>query len=268
MTIQQYTFIIAAGDVREFTDTVDWVFFPSVGAAGVTLVFNQNNSGQSSILPIAANYYFKSGTKSGFKKLNFKNTTGAPITVSVLSGDGEFSPGAAGAAVSATIVGTPDVNILSTAAGMNLANGVPVKGGAIARTTDVASYADNTPQTPSMDKAGRQLTTERLPELTFTQETAALTGTVATNMASAPGAGLRIYMDSITLANSSAVDTLVQVTDGGTTATRTFFSPAKSSIHYVFPLHPIRWGNNQSVTAQCLTAGANVFAGCTYARGA
>lgn len=88
--------------------------------------------------------------------------------------------------------------------------------------------------------------------------TAAMTGTTSTQLFAAAGSGVKNMLSGLILANSSAVETNVQVLDGSTVIA-TLFVPAKSTVGFNFNVQLIGTANT-AMNVKNVTTGASIIA--------
>lgn len=216
MAIRRNAFTIAAGDSREFTDPADWVFFEAVGAGDASgvleVVFNSNQGAdQSGVLHPQTNYLFKSDKPIGFKRVTLQNRAGVDIDVIFMTGNGEFNPGASGANVVATIVGTPDVNLVGIGTTLRFRTVAP------GHTAVPAPAADGALIAPLLDSQGRAIVAESLPQDLVDGLSAAITDTAAHDVIPAQGVGIVTTLREVTIANAdAALPALVTILDDAT----------------------------------------------------
>ena len=88
--------------------------------------------------------------------------------------------------------------------------------------------------------------------------TAAMTGTSSTALFAAAGSGVKNMLSGLILANSSAVETNVQVLDGSTVIA-TLFVPAKATVGFNFNVQLIG-SDNTALNVKNVTTGASIIA--------
>lgn len=140
--------------------------------------------------------------------------------------------------------------------------GNPHKVGGKARTSDPGVVAANDRVDAQFDTIGRQVVAPyTLHENLVDGVTAAITGTTDTSVIAAQGAGVRIYITSLTITNSHAtVPTVVELKDGsgGTVKHRAYAVAAGGGYVVPFPT-PLRFTANTGVFAAAVTTGSNIY---------
>lgn len=139
----------------------------------------------------------------------------------------------------------------------------PVKIGARARTSEITAVANNDRTDLVADAVGKLITSPYANSDNFVSGviSSAMTGTTSTSLISAPAAGLRNYITSITVSNSHAsvgTDVLIQDGSGGTTLWVIPAAAVYGGAHIVFPT-PLRQPTTATaIYAQNVTTGASV----------
>lgn len=108
-------------------------------------------------------------------------------------------------------------DIHGTVASDSADSGNPVKVGGLARTSEITNVANADRVDFVADKAGKQIVLTHANPENFVQGSASATGTSNTAVLTAAGAGVRNYVTTISVANTSATDTEVTIKDGTTT---------------------------------------------------
>jgi len=133
---------------------------------------------------------------------------------------------------------------------------VPV--GYQARTTDVTATTSTYNTIAIVDKAGKQVQLPyAIPEL-FTKGSGSAAGTSLTNLIVAAGAGVKIYITSISVMNtSSTVTTLVNIQDGSSTIYQVG-APALGGAIVTLPV-PIASSANTAINFAVVNAASTIY---------
>lgn len=123
-------------------------------------------------------------------------------------------------------------------------SGAPVKVGAKAASAEPTAVTAADRVNLLADLVGRLITAPALPEL-LVDGTASATNTSDTAVIAAQGSGVRIYVTTITVSNSSATATEV-VIKSGSTARMTIPAPATGGAVITLP-SPLRLGDNEAL---------------------
>lgn len=109
-----------------------------------------------------------------------------------------------------------------------------------------------------LDDLAKQVTTPYAPGANMVQgTTAAIVNTSDNAVIAAGAAGVRNYITSVTVTNSSAIASVVEVKDGSTVLAR-LYAPANGDRHYEFPI-PLRGTAATIVNVACLTTATNTY---------
>jgi hypothetical protein len=139
-------------------------------------------------------------------------------------------------------------------------SGNPVKMGGRARTSSITAVANDDRVDVILDTTGRQIVIPYALNENSTDGTNSSTGTGDTAVIVAPGAGIRLYITTITVYNSSTTNTYVTVKDG-TTAKLVLPAPAQGGCVVTLP-RPLRitantafnFASNTGVTTMFVSA--------------
>jgi len=113
-----------------------------------------------------------------------------------------------------------------------------------------------------VDDLGKTVTMPYAPTVNHIQgTTAAITNTSDTAVITAGAAGVRNYITSITVANSSAVASVVELKDGSTVIWRGY-APATNQISINFPT-PLKGTYATAINVAMLTTATNTYVTCT-----
>ncbi len=133
----------------------------------------------------------------------------------------------------------------------------PVVGGAEARTTEQTAVGSGTVTRLQADILGKMIVRPHcIPEQQI-GGVASTTGTSDTTVIAAQGAGIRLYVTAISIANSSATDVIVEVKDGTTVIWRTA-APQKGGSNLRFD-PPLRLTANTALNMASLTAASTIY---------
>jgi len=113
-----------------------------------------------------------------------------------------------------------------------------------------------------IDDLGKQVVSPYAPHVNQKQVAlAAITDTNAVALFAAAGAGVRTYLTSITLVNTSATATVVEIRDNVTVIHRVYV-PANGSAQFDFPT-PLKGTANTAMNVACVTTATNTFISAT-----
>lgn len=156
--------------------------------------------------------------------------------------------------------GTNTNEVVGDAAHDAAVAGNPVRIAGRAANADYTAVANGDTADLLCDLNGKQIVMPyALPETFVVGVTAAITGTADTAVIAAAGAGVRNYVNSLTVTNSHAtVGTVVELKDGTTVIHRAYAAPAGGGFTVQFPT-PLRGTANTAINAACLTTGSNVY---------
>lgn len=150
-------------------------------------------------------------------------------------------------------------------------SGNPVKVGAYAINAERTAVANADRVDLVADLTGKQIVLPYSnPENIVAGNPSAITNTTSTSVIAAAGAGVRLYITSLTVTNSHAtVGTLVQITDGsgGTVLWQGYAAAAGGGVAITFN-SPLRTTANTALHAVCGTTGANVYVSAQGYKGA
>lgn len=144
--------------------------------------------------------------------------------------------------------------------------GNPVLVGAEARSTEGTAVTAGDVSRLQADLVGKLIVRPHaIPELTVSG-VASTTATTDTSVIAAQGASVRIYVTSISVANSSAVDCIIEIKDATTVIWRTA-APQKGGSNIVFD-PPLRLTANQALNMASLSAATTVYFSANGYKGA
>jgi len=179
----------------------------NTGAVAGTVTANLGTIGAASTESTLAALEFKAATETTLAALNGKVTacnTGA-VVVSTLPD------------VNQATASNLNAQIVGNIAHDGVDSGNPVKVGGVAKTSDQTAVADADRVNIVCDKVGKQVVMPyTLPE-NILSGTASATDDANTSIIAAQGAGVRVYVTSIIIANSSDNNDIVNIKDGATT---------------------------------------------------
>ena len=136
--------------------------------------------------------------------------------------------------------------------------GNPVKIGGRATNAEITALANNDRSDLLTDLVGKLIVRPHAPPELTLNGVASATGTADTSVIAAQGAGIRIYVTSISIANSSATTgTIVEIKDGTTVIWRTI-ARAEGGSNITFD-PPLRLTANTILNMAALTAATTVY---------
>lgn len=148
----------------------------------------------------------------------------------------------AAGALAATVTNATAANLNAAVVGSVAHDGVdagnPVKVGGIARSSEQTAVANADRVNAAYDLVGKQIVLPYANPENMVSGTASATGTADTAVIAAGGAGVRNYITSIFINNSSATNTFVNLKDG-TTIVAVIPAPANSGAVIALPV-PLR----------------------------
>jgi hypothetical protein len=133
----------------------------------------------------------------------------------------------------------------------------PVVIGAEARTSDQAAVSSGSVTRLQADAAGKLVVRSHCVPEQQVSGLASTTGTTDTSVIAAQGTGVRIHVTSISIANSSANDPIIEIKDGSTVIWRTI-APANGGSNIAFD-PPLRLSANTALNMASLVASSTVY---------
>jgi hypothetical protein len=188
----------------------------------------------------------------------------AEITAEITAGRGQASGGQAIATVftGSTATGTASLNVQGPAAHDAVVSGNPVRIAGRALTANYASVATGDIADLVATLQGVLVTRPwQIPELEWSYAAASggIVNTTDVVLAAAAGAGLRRYITSIQLKNTSATATEVVLKDGSTVIWRGHVSASMAGIEQIIFSNPLKTSANAALNVACITTAAAVY---------
>ena len=188
----------------------------------------------------------------------------AEITAEITAGRGQASGGQAIATVftGSTATGTASLNVQGPAAHDAVVSGNPVRIGGRALSAAYTTVATGDIADLVTTLQGVQVTRPwQIPELEWSYASAAggIINTTDVVLTAAAGSGLRRYITSVQLKNTSAVATEVVLKDGSTIIWRGHVSASMTSSEQIIFSNPLRTTANAALNVACITTAAAVY---------
>jgi len=188
----------------------------------------------------------------------------AEITAEITAGRGQASGGQAIATVftGSTATGTASLNVQGPAAHDAAVSGNPVRiaGRALSAAYTTVATGDIADLVSTLQ--GVQVTRPwQIPELEWSYASAAggIINTTDVPLAATAGAGLRRYITTLQLKNTSATATEVVLKDGSTIIWRGHVSASMTSSEEIIFNNPLRTSANAALNVACITTAAAVY---------
>ena len=188
----------------------------------------------------------------------------AEITAEITAGRGQASGGQAIATVftGSTATGTASLNVQGPAAHDAVISGNPVRIAGRALTAAYTSVASGDIADLVATLQGVQVTRPwQIPELEWSYASAAggIVNTTDVVLSAAAGAGLRRYITTLQLKNTSVVATEVVLKDGSTSIWRGHVSASMTGSEEIVFSNPLRTTANAALNVACITTAAAVY---------
>lgn len=163
------------------------------------------------------------------------------------------------------------VNTVTTLAGGGVAHdaadsGNPVKIGARAVSSEIAALAAGDRSDLLTDLAGKLLVRPHCNPENQVRGVASTTDTSDAAVIAAQGAGVRIYVTGLSIANSSATDAIVEIKSAGTVVWRTA-APQKGGSNIQFD-PPLQLAANEALNMASLSAATTMYFSANGYKGA
>lgn len=188
----------------------------------------------------------------------------AEITAEITAGRGQASGGQAIATVftGSTATGTASLNVQGPAAHDAAIIGSPVRvaGRAVSAAYTTVTTGDTADLVATLQ--GVQVTRPwQIPELEWSYASAAggIVNTTNVVLSATAGAGLRRYITTLQLKNTSVVATEVVLKDGSTIIWRGHVSASMTSSEEIVFNNPLRTSANEALNVACITTAAAVY---------
>jgi hypothetical protein len=188
----------------------------------------------------------------------------AEITAEITAGRGQASGGQAIATVftGSTATGTASLNVQGPAAHDAVISGNPVRiaGRALSAAYTTVATGDIADLVATLQ--GVQVTRPwQIPELEWSYASAAggIINTTDVPLAATAGAGLRRYITTLQLKNTSAIATEVVLKDGSTIIWRGHVSASMTLSEEIIFNNPLRTSANAALNVACITTAAAVY---------
>lgn len=217
LKVVPYTFRLVDGDVRQF-DGLQWIYVSAITGA-LDVSFDGSN-----FAPIQLKRGYRAPDAEPIGRVYVRNSSGATVTVTILTGNGEVIDNNAGSATT----GVQDVNIAGNALASFPVAGVQAQGvaptanpfmsAAEARATERGAVADGQIARLVCDLVGKLIVLPYAnPENFESARSSACSGAGGSQaVLAAAGAGVRHYVTDVLIDNNSATASQWQLLDGAT----------------------------------------------------
>jgi hypothetical protein len=192
---------------------------------------------------------------TGVMLLGVRSDAGGALTDT----DGDYAP------ISLNAAGRVRVEAAGSTAHDGADSGNPVKVGGRARSSDIAAVANDDRTDFVADLTGKQVVRPHCIAEQQVSGVASTSGTGDTSVIAAQGVGVRLYVTSISIANSSANNPVVEIKSGTTVIWRTI-APASGGSNIIFD-PPLRLAANEALNMASLTGSSTVYFSANGYRG-